>query len=65
VTDPAELFALLTGQLEDLYGIAVEGQSADQPTEYLYVLIDSMENEIRLLSKVLTELRVTIGGLSQ
>jgi len=33
VTNPAELFAKLTGEVEDLHMLAIEGQTADLPIE--------------------------------
>jgi hypothetical protein len=38
VIEPAELFARLTCEMEDLHALAVEGQAADQPDEALSVL---------------------------
>ena len=33
MTNPAELFAKLTGEVEDLHMLAIEGQTADLPIE--------------------------------
>lgn len=38
MSDPAELFARLSMQLEDLHGLTVEGQRKDQPPEHLLCL---------------------------
>lgn len=38
MTDPAELFALLTCEIEDMHGLAIEGQSPHQPPEILAAL---------------------------
>ena len=42
MTEPAELFALLTCQIEELHGLAVEGQRADQPPEINVALVHSI-----------------------
>ena len=38
MTDLAEVFARITAELEDVHGLAVEGQSGDQPPEGIAVL---------------------------
>lgn len=42
MTEPAELFARLTCELEDMHGLTIEGQRADQPPELNRALIQSI-----------------------
>jgi hypothetical protein len=44
VSEPAELFARLTCEIEDMHGLAIEGQRPDQPSE----IIDALVLSIRL-----------------
>tara|TARA_R110002020_G_scaffold475979_1_gene715308 strand:- start:1500 stop:1694 length:195 start_codon:yes stop_codon:yes gene_type:complete len=38
--EPAELFARITGQFEDLHGIAVDGQGANLSNDEYEALVD-------------------------
>ncbi|KWV91737.1 hypothetical protein [Erythrobacter sp. YT30] len=42
MTEPAELFALLTCELEEMHGLTVEGQQSGQPPEINAVLVHSI-----------------------
>ena len=56
MSDPAEHFARLTMQLEDLHGLTVEGQRKDQPPEHLLCLSRQvragLERGLRACSKI-------------
>ena len=56
MSDPAERFARLTMLLEDLHGLAVEGQRADQPHEHLLVLAKEICNGLQRGLTVCTEI---------
>ena len=60
MTEPAELFARLTGELEDMHGLAVEGQAAGQPTEMLHALADALATGLRRASRTLLDARLAI-----
>ena len=62
MNDPAELFARLTCQLEDLHGLTIEGQCTDQPTEVLSVLATSIGNGLQNVDVTLAEIMRAIGG---
>jgi hypothetical protein len=62
VSEAAELFARLTGELEDMHGLAVEGQVASQPPELLRVLADALATGLRRAARTLLEARVTIDA---
>lgn len=59
---PAELFARLTGELEDLHGITVEGQCADQPPEILNALAASLGNGLQRARTTLGEIKRSIAA---
>lgn len=42
MTEPAELFARLTCEIEDMHGLAIEGQRPDQPPEVNAALVRSI-----------------------
>mgnify|MGYP000161708092 CR=1 FL=1 len=56
MTDPAELFAILTAQIEDLHGLAFEGQAADQPHELLCALSRSLCCGLQRANGTLTQI---------
>lgn len=58
--EPAELFARLTGELEDLHGLAIEGQEADQPSEVLDALAASIGNGLHRAEATLVEIRRSV-----
>jgi hypothetical protein len=60
VSDAADLFARLTGELEDMHGIAVEGQAADQPPEVLHSLADALAAGLQGAARTLLEARLAI-----
>lgn len=58
--EPAELFARLTGELEDLHGLTVEGQQSDQPPEVLNALVASIGNGLQQAGTTLAEVRRSV-----
>lgn len=62
MTEPAERFACLTMLLEDLHGLTVEGQDADQPPEHLLVLSHEICNGLQRGLSVCAEIKQTCGG---
>ena len=58
--EPAELFARLTGELEDLHGLSVEGQQSDQPPELLNALVASICNGLQRAGMTLAEIRRSV-----
>ena len=58
--EPAKLFARLTGELEDLHGLTVEGQQADQPPEVLGALVASIGSGLQRVGTTLAELRRSV-----
>lgn len=62
MSDPAELFARLTGNLEDLHGLAVEGQVADHPAEMLLMLADQICNGLHRSRSLADQIKQLVGG---
>lgn len=62
MSDPAERFARLTMLLEDLHGLAVEGQRADQPHEHLLLLAKQICNGLQQGTSVCAEIDQMCGG---
>lgn len=62
MTDPLELFAKLTCCLEDLHGLAVEGQAADQPTEMLLILAEHSCNGVQLCGEIVAQIKISLGA---
>lgn len=60
MSEPAELFARLTGELEDMHGLAVEGQAAGQPTELLHALADALATALQRACRTVEEVRLAI-----
>lgn len=56
------LFAEVAGLLEDMHGVAVEGQRRDNPPEVQLALASSLRPGLVRLDKVLIEIGVTIGA---
>ena len=56
----AELFARLTGDLEDLHGLTVEGQQSDQSPEVLNALVASIGNGLQRAETTLAEVRRSV-----
>ena len=56
MTEPAEVFARITTELEDKHGVSVEGQSSDKPPEGFAILALEICNGLQwvrdLLAKV-------------
>ena len=61
--EPVELFARLTGELEDLHGITVEGQQSDLPPEVLQALVASIGNGLHRAGTTLAEIRRSVEAL--
>ncbi len=62
MSDPAERFARLTMLLEDLHGLTVEGQRADQPLEHLLVLSQQVCNGLQRGLTICAEIDQMRGG---
>ena len=61
--EPVELFARLTGELEDLHGLTIEGQQADQPPEVLDALAAAIGNGLQRAGTTLAEIRCSVEVL--
>ncbi|KGB55036.1 hypothetical protein FG91_01666 [Sphingopyxis sp. LC81] len=57
MSDPTQLYATLTGNLEDLHGLAVEGQAADQPAELLLMLADQICNGLHRCQRIADQIK--------
>lgn len=62
MTEPAELFARLTCEIEDLHGLAVEGQTADQPDEALSVLAIEICNGLQRGQQLVGQINYVLAG---
>lgn len=62
MTEPAELFARLTMLLEDLHGITIEGQRADQPPEYCRCLSRQVRQGLKRGQRLCAEIEAMCGG---
>ena len=61
MTDLAEVFARITAELEDMHGLAVEGQLGDQPPEMITVLAFEICNGLHRVRDLLGEVRARTG----
>ena len=64
MTEPAEVFARITAELEDIHGVAVEGQSGDQPPEGVAVLTLEICNGLHRVRDLLTEVQCSSERLA-
>jgi len=55
VTEPTEIFARITAELEDMHGVAVERQSGDQPPEGIAILAFVICNGLHRVRDLLAE----------
>ena len=55
--EPAEIFARITAELEDMHGVSVEGQSDDQPPEEIAILALEICNGLHRVQNLLAEMR--------
>ena len=62
--EPAELFARLTCEIEDLHGLAVEGQAADQPDEALAVLAIEICNGLHRSQELVGQVKHALADRS-
>lgn len=62
MTEPAELFAQLTCEIEDMHGLAVEGQSPDQPPEILAALNRSLRVGLAKCDQITAEIAAQSHG---
>ena len=62
MTEPAELFARLTCEIEDMHGLAVEGQSPDQPPEILAALNRSIRLRLATCDQITAEIAAQSYG---
>ena len=58
----AEHFASLTAQFEDMHGLAVEGQVADQPREVCAALTVSLAKGLRQAQQLVSVIRTAVDG---
>lgn len=58
----AEHFASLTAQFEDMHGLAVEGQAADQPREVCVALAVSLAKALRQAQQLVSVIRTAVDG---
>ena len=56
MTEPAELFARLTPELEDMHGLTIEGQRAEQPLEVNVALVFSIRKGLHRCDAILGEI---------
>lgn len=61
--DTAELFAQMTCQIEDLHGIAVEGQEADLPTEVSRAFADLLATGLQRANAITTQIERSLGDV--
>ncbi|MEP0189755.1 MAG: hypothetical protein ABJP70_01235 [Erythrobacter sp.] len=64
MTETAELFARFTCVIEDMHGIAVEGQAADLPDEASKALAAHLTTGIKRASSILDAIERNTGGKS-
>lgn len=62
MSDPAEHFANLTMLLEDLHGLTIEGQRADQPLDHSLVLAREICNGLQRGQAVCAQIDWMCGG---
>lgn len=62
MSDPSELFARLTCQIEDLHGIAFEGQAASLSDDERLALAAHICNGLQGARKILRQIRQALGG---
>lgn len=62
--EPAELFARLTCEIEDLHGLAVEGQAADQPDDALSVLAINLGNRLHRSQELVGQINHALADRS-
>lgn len=62
MTDTAELFARLTCAIEDMHGIAVEGQVADLPDEANRALAAHLTTGLQQARALLAAIEQQVGG---
>lgn len=61
MTDTAELFAQMTCQIEDLYGIAVEGQEADLPKEASRAFVVLLATGLQRAGAIVAQIERSLG----
>lgn len=62
VSDIGKLFADLTAELEDLHGLAVEGQASGQAPQVLLALADSVAAGLQRVARTLLMIRLSIDA---
>lgn len=62
--EPAELFARLTCEMEDLHALTVEGQAADQPDEALSVLAIEICNGLQRSQQLVCQINHALADRS-
>ncbi|MFK4005012.1 hypothetical protein [Qipengyuania sp. NPDC077563] len=61
MTEPAEVFARIAAELEDMHGVSVEGQSGDQPPEGIAVIALEIGNRLQRVRDLLAEVQCSSG----
>lgn len=56
MTEPAELFARLTCEIEDMHGLAIEGQRLDQPPEVNAALVRSIRLRLHQCVQIVAQI---------
>lgn len=59
--DAAELFARLTGELEDLHALATEGQERGLPSEASRIVVGQFGNGLQRLHALVDQIIGTLG----
>lgn len=60
--EPAELFARLSAQLEDLHGLTIEGQSSDLSPDMIRIVLDQFCNGLHMLRTITDQIEVSLGA---
>ena len=61
--DTAELFAQMTCQIEDLHGIAVEGQEADLPKDASRVFVALLATGLQRAGAIVDQIERSLGDV--
>jgi len=64
MTEPAELFAQLTGEIEDLHGIAIAGQGGDLSTDERAFYCAQVCSGLKQLNATVRSIKTALGSTS-
>ena len=62
MSEPAEMFARLTCEIEDMHGLAIEGQRPDQPPEIIYALVRSIRLRLAQCGQIAAQITAENGS---